>query len=122
MARLHVRPADVDETFVRSGGHGGQNVNKTSTCVMLLHRPSQIRVKAQTARYQAQNRLIAWRLLLDKIEAQQKRASIAERSRLEKIRRQTRTPSHAAKERNLAAKAFHSAKKENRRPVRLSND
>src|SRR6267378_5823321 len=45
MAALGVREADIEESFVRSGGHGGQNVNKTSTCVMLLHRPTGLQVK-----------------------------------------------------------------------------
>src|SRR6266705_4399093 len=72
MAALGVREADIDETFVRSGGHGGQNVNKTSTCVMLLHRPTRLQVKCQATRHQGLNRFVARRLLLDKIEALQK--------------------------------------------------
>src|ERR1039458_9772174 len=48
MAALGVRESDIEETFVRSGGHGGQNVNKTATCVMLLHRPTRLQVKCQT--------------------------------------------------------------------------
>ena len=45
MAALGIREEDIEESFVRSGGHGGQNVNKTSTCVMLVHRPTGMQVK-----------------------------------------------------------------------------
>ena len=72
MAALGVREADLEETFVRSGGHGGQNVNKTSTCVMLLHRPTGLQVKCQATRQQGLNRFLARRLLLDKIEARKR--------------------------------------------------
>src|SRR5437867_3110177 len=52
MAALGVRVEDIEESFVRSGGHGGQNVNKTSTCVMLVHRPTGVQVKCQATRHQ----------------------------------------------------------------------
>ena len=71
MAALGVRESDIEESFVRSGGHGGQNVNKSATCVMLLHRPTGLQVKCQTTRQQGLNRFIARRILLDKIEGKQ---------------------------------------------------
>ena len=116
MAALGVVEAELEETFVRSGGHGGQNVNKTSTCVMLLHRPTGLQVKCQATRQQGLNRFIARRLLLDKIEALKRGYVDAERARNEKIRRQKRRRSRRAKARMLADKARQSEKKELRRP------
>src|SRR4051794_27005020 len=72
MASLGVRETDIEESFVRSGGHGGQNVNKVATCVMLLHRPSGVQVKCQETRQQGLNRFLARKLLLDKIESMRK--------------------------------------------------
>jgi protein subunit release factor B len=117
MAQWGVREEDLEETFVRSGGHGGQNVNKTSTCVMLLHRPTGLQVKCQATRQQGLNRFLARRLLLDKIEATRTGQVAAKRQEMEKIRRQKRRRSRRAKQRMLADKAHHSFKKESRRPV-----
>jgi protein subunit release factor B len=119
MAALGMRESDIEETFVRSGGHGGQNVNKTSTCVMLLHRPTGLQVKSQSTRQQGLNRFLARKLLLDKLEARQKSRADAERARLEKLRRQKRGRSRAAKQRMLADKSHHADRKESRRPPRI---
>jgi protein subunit release factor B len=115
MAALGVNESDLEETFVRSGGHGGQNVNKTATCVMLLHRPTRLQVKCQTTRQQGLNRFIARRLLLDKIEKMQTGQVAAEQARVEKIRRQKRKRSRRAKARMLADKSHHADKKASRR-------
>src|SRR6266567_1466796 len=101
MAALGVREAEFEETFVRSGGAGGQNVNKSSSCVMVLHRPTGLRVKCQTTRQQGMNRFLARRLLLDKIEAHKYGFVAKERAITEKIRRQKRRRSRRAKERML---------------------
>lgn len=117
MAALGVREEDLEESFVRSGGHGGQNVNKVSTCVMLLHRPSGVQIKCQETRHQGLNRFLARKLLLDKLEAQRQARRDAEQARLEKLRRSKRGLSRNAKRRMLADKAHHGAKKELRRRV-----
>ena len=117
MAALGVREADIDESFVHSGGHGGQNVNKTATCVMLVHQPTRLQVKCQTTRSQGLNRFLARRLLLDKIEALRKGHVDAERARTEKIRRQKRRRSRRARNRMLDNKSRHGAKKQLRRAV-----
>src|SRR5580692_11010088 len=117
MAALGVSEADIEESFVRSGGHGGQNVNKTSTCVMLVHRPTGLQVKCQETRQQGMNRFIARRVLLDKIEEKQKGFVAAQRAEIEKIRRQKRRRSRRAKNKMLADKGHQSDKKATRRSI-----
>jgi protein subunit release factor B len=122
MRAMGIREQDIDEQFIRSSGAGGQNVNKVSSCVVLHHRPTDIRVRCQRERSQALNRYLARRLLLDKIEAGIKGAADAEAQRMAKIRRQKRRRSRRAKLRLLADKRHQSGKKALRAPVRADRD
>jgi protein subunit release factor B len=117
LAALGVREEDLEETFVRSGGPGGQNVNKTSTCVLLRHRPTGTLVKCQATRQQASNRWLARELLLAKLEARARARAAAEQARREKLRRAKRPRSRAAKQRILADKAHRAHVKSVRRRV-----
>jgi protein subunit release factor B len=122
MQALGIREVDIEEQFVRSSGAGGQKVNKTSSCVVLHHRPTGIRVKCQQERSQALNRFLARRLLVDKIDAKIKGAASAAEQQIERIRRQKRRRSRRAKQKMLEAKHRHGEKKSLRAPVRGYDD
>lgn len=115
MENLGIREQDLTETFIRSGGRGGQNVNKVATCVQLKHLPTGLEVKCQKERSQALNRYHARRILADKVENQLLGAQSAEQQRIEKLRRQKRKRSRRAKEKMLSDKKHQSDKKRERR-------
>jgi len=111
---LGIYEKDIEETFVRSQGKGGQNVNKTSTCVYLKHLPTGIEVKCQKARTQGLNRYYARVFLFEKIDRFLKGKESEEEQRIAKIRRQKRKRSVRAKEKMLAGKRMQSVKKSER--------
>lgn len=113
-ARFGIREQDLEESFVRSSGAGGQNVNKVSTCVVLVHRPSGLEVKCQETRSQALNRYYARKILCEKIEHKVLGEKSAQEQKREKIRRQKRKRSKRAKEKMLQSKHHRSDLKKGR--------
>lgn len=106
---LGVKPAEIEERFVRGTGAGGQKINKTSSTVELRHGPTGVEVRCQRERSQATNRALAWQELAGRLEARQREAMAAVREERELARRQTRQKSRGQKRRMVAAKK-HRAK------------
>lgn len=121
MESLNIREEDIQESFIRSSGRGGQHVNKVSTCVYLKHMPTGIEVKCQQERSQAMNRYRARVLLVKKIDLMIRGKESEERKKIEKIRRQKRKRSKRAKEKMLAEKKKVAVKKKLRSRVSISN-
>jgi protein subunit release factor B len=119
MKRLGIRDVDLTETFARSGGPGGQNVNKVSTAVMLRHRPSGISVTVQDSRSQAMNRRLARERLLDAIEQDRQAKRAAEISRREKARRSKSPRPPGLKRRILESKRKRGELKKRRARIEL---
>lgn len=117
MEKLCVAEAELDETFARSSGPGGQNVNKVSTAVTITHRPSGLSVTAQDSRSQSMNRQLARGRLLDAIEEKTVAAKAARTAAREKLRRQNSKRPRGLKNRILESKRKRSALKKLRAGV-----
>jgi protein subunit release factor B len=118
LSALGIHESDIDEYFIRGSGKGGQKINKTSSCVQLVHQPSGIEIRCQQTRSQADNRYWARRELCDRIEEKVLGEKSARQQADEKIRRQKRRRSRRAKARMLDAKTKQGAKKQLRGRVR----
>lgn len=87
---LGVDLSDIDESFIRGGGRGGQKINKSSNAVQLRHRPTGIAVKYQQHRQRAMNRILALRTMLEKLDPGSKKIQQITKARKQKKRRQRR--------------------------------
>ena len=122
MKALGIFEEDLEENFIRSGGKGGQNVNKVASCVQIKHLPSGLEVKCQKERAQALNRFYARRLLCEKLDQKINREQSEAQKRLEKIRRQKRKRSKRAQEKVLKFKKITAEKKQQRKSVSPPRD
>lgn len=117
MALAELADADIEETFVRGSGSGGQKINKTSSCVQLKHLPTGTIIRCQETRSREANRWLAREMLAERLLQARESELSARRQEEEKIRRQKRRRSRRQKARMLADKKHQSDKKALRRSV-----
>ncbi len=117
MQAMGILEGDIEESFIRSSGPGGQNVNKVASCVYLKHLPTNIEIKCQEERNQSLNRYRARCLLMEKVARLRYEQKLQKIQEVEKIRRQRRKRTKAMKEGILEQKHKRSEKKQFRNKV-----
>ncbi|HWB06221.1 MAG TPA: peptide chain release factor-like protein [Verrucomicrobiales bacterium] len=116
MGRLGISRDDLEESFIRGSGHGGQKVNKTSSTVRLRHVPTGVEVRCQEERSLSQNRYLARQELCEKIETRLTAARQRTQAAIAKKRRQEQKRSRASKAQLTREKRHRSRTKAMRRP------
>jgi len=119
MRRLAISETHLEESFARSSGPGGQNVNKVSTAVTLRHLPTGVTVTVQDSRSQAVNRKLARERLLDEIESVRERQRVEEIGKREKERRRKSPRPPALKRKILESKRRRGELKKQRTKIKF---
>lgn len=119
MGLLRIKEDDLEEQFVRSQGPGGQNVNKSSTCVVLQYRPTGLQVRCDQTRSQGMNRFLARRRLVERIAQDVEDRKTEEEKKRFKIRRQKKRRSRRTREKLRKAKEIKKEKKSLRQGVAI---
>ncbi|WP_009964086.1 peptide chain release factor family protein [Verrucomicrobium spinosum] len=121
MLKLGIREEDLEETFIRGTGAGGQKINKTSSTVVLTHVPTGLEVRCQRERSQSLNRVVAREELCSKLEERLAAVKLERRNEVEKKKRQNRKRPRGLKERILKTKHQRSEVKKQRSRVRSAS-
>lgn len=117
LTRLRLKEDEFEESFVRSAGPGGQNVNKVATAVELRHKPSGVSVTVQDSRSQMANRSLARKRILEQIAAAREAKRQERRQAVQKKLRATRKRPKGVQKRILEGKRQRSQVKSMRRRV-----